>query len=148
MRKRINYLLPFYCIIILWIKEVLSLNRIKTIIDLKGTCQSVVKWRLTDACNYRCSYCLRSCTSQQNQDISLAKHDYKIALESAPDIARIINEMPGKVKLDLIGGEVSLFDLQFAFLFKFYFLSFLFNEFFHYFTICIYLEILFLIFFI
>jgi len=88
------------------------LNRIKTIIDLKGTCQSVVKWRLTDACNYRCSYCLRSCTSQQSQDISLAQQDYKIALESAPDIARIINEMPGKVKLDLIGGEVSLFDLH------------------------------------
>ena len=85
---------------------------IRSIIDLKGKCQSVIKWRLTDACNYKCSYCLRYSWSNKTQDTSLVQQDNELAIRLIPEIARIINEMPGKVKLDLIGGEVSLLDLE------------------------------------
>ena len=85
---------------------------IRSIIDLKGKCQSVIKWRLTDACNYKCSYCLRYAWSNKTQDTSLVQQDNSLAISLIPEVARIINEMPGKVKLDLIGGEVSLLDLE------------------------------------
>ena len=85
---------------------------VRSIIDLKGKCQSVIKWRLTDACNYRCSYCLRYSWSKKVQDVKFVPQDNALAISLIPEIARIINEMPGKVKLDLIGGEVSLLDLE------------------------------------
>jgi hypothetical protein len=40
------------------------------------------------------------------------KLDFNIIYETLPEIARIINELPGNVKLDLIGGEVSLMNLH------------------------------------
>ena len=85
---------------------------IRSIVDLKGMCHSVIKWRLTDACNYKCSYCLRYSWSNKTQDLKNIKADNELAIKLIPEIARIINEMPGKVKLDLIGGEVSLLDLE------------------------------------
>ena len=88
-----------------------DIKNIKAIIDLKGKCQSVIKWRLTDVCNYRCSYCIRHSWSKKPQDLKYLQEDIKLINETAPEVARIINEMPGKVKLDLIGGEVSLLDL-------------------------------------
>ena len=88
------------------------INDIRGIIDIKGLCDSVIKWRLTDACNYKCSYCLRYSWSNKTQDTSLVQQDNELAIKLIPEIARIINEMPGKVKLDLIGGEVSLLDLE------------------------------------
>lgn len=88
------------------------IQNIRSIIDIKGKCQSVVKWRLTDACNYKCSYCLRYAWSNKTQDTSLVKQDNELAIKLIPEVARIVNEMPGKVKLDLIGGEVSLLDLD------------------------------------
>ena len=87
-------------------------TNIKSIIDIKGKCQSVVKWRLTDCCNYRCSYCIRYAWSRKPQDLDMLEEDNRLAMKLIPEIARIIKDMPGKVKLDLIGGEVSLLSLE------------------------------------
>lgn len=86
--------------------------KIKSIIDIDD-CNSAIKWRLTDACNYRCSYCIRKVYGRlESQDVEMLKEDLKIIFDVAPEINRIIEELPGTVKLDLIGGEVSLIDLK------------------------------------
>lgn len=87
------------------------MDKIKAVIDIKGLCTSSIKWRLTDCCNYRCSYCIRHAWTNKPQDLSKRNEDNDLMLKTAPEIGRIINEMPGKVKLDLIGGEISLLDL-------------------------------------
>lgn len=83
---------------------------IKSIISLNGMCESTVKWRITDLCNYNCSYCIRKRLTSINL-INFEENEERI-LKAAKEVARIIKELPGNVKLDLIGGEVSLFDLH------------------------------------
>ena len=75
---------------------------IKSIISLNGMCQSSIKWRLTDLCNYRCTYCVRKKMNQPVIKDSVSKNWQKI-VNVIPEVARIIKELPGNVKLDLIG---------------------------------------------
>ena len=87
------------------------MNNIKSIISLNGMCQSTIKWRLTDLCNYSCSYCIRAEFGKSARtQISLKENEERI-FKALPEIARIIQELPGNVKLDLIGGECSLLNL-------------------------------------
>lgn len=86
------------------------MNKIKTIISLTGICQSAIKWRLTDICNYQCSYCIRKQFGTSNN--TKLKEDVARIEKASLEVARIIKELPGYVKLDLIGGEVSLFNLH------------------------------------
>lgn len=78
------------------------------IIDLDKSC--VIKWRLTDICNYHCSYCVRRDFIQEQSQL---EKDFSECLFAIPDVIRIakelntINHKP--IKIDLIGGEVSLF---------------------------------------
>ena len=88
-----------------------STSAIKSVIDLNDT-TSTIKWRLTDACNYRCSYCVRAYLARAKQDVQQLKDDWTRCKKAAPAVNRIINAMPGTVKIDLIGGEVSLYNLE------------------------------------
>lgn len=68
---------------------------------------AVVKWRLTDVCNYKCPYCIRKPLAQPYDE------DEKKCIEAIPHIRRLARELhknTGKqVKVDLIGGEVTVF---------------------------------------
>ena len=86
---------------------------IKAIISLNGMCPSAIKWRLTDDCNYDCSYCIRKTMKiRSHQTTEQYKIDQNNCIKICPEVARIIKELPGYVKLDLIGGECSLLDLH------------------------------------
>ena len=91
----------------------MNIDNIKAIISLNGMCPSTIKWRLTDDCNYDCSYCIRKTfKSREHQSIEQYKIDEENCIKICPEVARIIKELPGYVKLDLIGGECSLLDLH------------------------------------
>lgn len=78
------------------------------IVDLDTMC--VIKWRLTDICNYHCSYCIRRDFIQSESNLI---YDFATCLDAADDVIRIAEELytinKKKVKIDLIGGEISLF---------------------------------------
>lgn len=84
----------------------------KSIISLNGMCASTIKWRLTDLCNYQCSYCIRKKTVSIDNKKSMSENWDRI-VKTIPDVARIIKELPGFVKLDLIGGECTIFNLHY-----------------------------------
>jgi len=69
---------------------------------------AVIKWRLTDNCNYHCSYCIR-------RDFIIGDHskDESKCFEALPkviNLAKKVSENTSKlVKIDLIGGEITLF---------------------------------------
>lgn len=72
---------------------------------------SVIKWRLTDICNYRCSYCIRKPFIETRENID---SDWNKNIKALPHIKRIANELnqntQKQIKIDLIGGEISLFE--------------------------------------
>lgn len=78
------------------------------IIDLDDMC--VIKWRLTDVCNYSCSYCIRR---PLIKEIHNAQFDFNTCMTAIPDVIRICNELyqlhNKPIKIDLIGGEISVF---------------------------------------
>ncbi|MBQ8014159.1 MAG: hypothetical protein IJ257_07185 [Treponema sp.] len=65
-----------------------------------------IKWRLTRWCNYRCSYCIQSWANKEE------KTDFNHLLETAKDVNRLIESASRPVKLYLLGGEVSWYDLE------------------------------------
>lgn len=65
-----------------------------------------IKWRLTEWCNYRCSYCLRKFKGQDT------KLDEAKIIKIAPQVNRLIEEANEGVKLNLIGGEVTFLNLK------------------------------------
>jgi len=77
-----------------------------TIIDLDE--YATIKLRLTDYCNYKCSYCIRRKTIEQEGCML----DDENCLKYIDDYNRIIDELKAKtnkpVKVDLIGGEVTI----------------------------------------
>lgn len=77
-----------------------------TIIDLDE--YATIKLRLTDYCNYKCSYCIRRKTIKQEGCML----DDENCLKYVDDYNRIIDELKAKtnkpVKVDLIGGEVTI----------------------------------------
>lgn len=87
---------------------------INTIYDVdSGNNFSFIKWRLTEACNFHCSYCIRRTMVQKSQELQQAQKDWEICKKVLPEVNRIIEELPGeKVKIDLIGGEITLFPLN------------------------------------
>ena len=92
-------------------------NNILAIID---TCEYdlVIKWRLTDLCNYKCSYCLRNWKDREGEKrITPTKERLQKEEDRAIKTSSCINQLIEKhnfknVKIDLIGGEVSIFDLK------------------------------------
>lgn len=66
---------------------------------------AVIKWRLGDYCNFRCPYCIRR---EFIQDASISD-----LTDAVPYVNKIVEELRQntgkKVKVDLIGGEVTLY---------------------------------------
>lgn len=71
----------------------------------------IIKWRFTSACNLDCSYCIRKArTTKIDFDVS----EYE---ERLKDVAKRIDALIEKspfysVGIDVIGGEVSIFDME------------------------------------
>lgn len=82
---------------------------IKSIIDLDDKC--VIKWRLTDVCNYACTYCIRKPLVHDGHTLTKDMNACIDAIDDVKRIARELYEINNRlVKIDLIGGEISLFD--------------------------------------
>ena len=74
----------------------------------------ILKWRLTEWCNYRCSYCLRAEKKMFSNinDMRNKDADEKIVLETAPEVSRILDEIAVPVKINIIGGETTFLNLK------------------------------------
>lgn len=81
---------------------------IKEIIDLDPF-DFIIKWRIINSCNAKCSYCLRK--EQRDEIINLEERNLTLS-NTAKEISNLVNNTSfNNVKIDLIGGEVSLLDL-------------------------------------
>ncbi|WP_298739782.1 hypothetical protein [uncultured Treponema sp.] len=72
---------------------------------------AAVKWRMTDICNYSCSYCSRAKTLKEYDAGKINAEN-----EELKSVAQKINALLEKsgfknIKIDLVGGEVTLLDL-------------------------------------
>ena len=84
---------------------------IKSITDLDNS-DFIIKWRMTEMCNADCSYCIR-----KNRHVGVIserlKEQNRRLCEVAKEISRMIDSTDfHNVKIDLIGGEVSILDLE------------------------------------
>lgn len=68
-----------------------------------------IKWRLTNCCNYNCSYCIRK---NKLDDIKNIKYDQQLLEETLPEIVRLILENNKTTRIELMGGEVSILNLE------------------------------------
>lgn len=68
-----------------------------------------IKWRLTDCCNYRCSYCVRK---DKLESVSNKLKDQEIIESILPEITRLILESNKSTRILFLGGEVSLLNLN------------------------------------
>ena len=72
----------------------------------------VIKWRMTDMCNANCSYCIRK-GHREKIDRGLIKKQEERLSEVADEISRMLSGASfSNVKIDLIGGEVSVLNLE------------------------------------
>lgn len=75
--------------------------------------QPTIKWRLTECCDYQCSYCIRRLMTRKT---SVLEEDIEQCKKAVPYLIKIIDGLTQrtnqKVKIDLIGGEVSLLNLK------------------------------------
>jgi MoaA/NifB/PqqE/SkfB family radical SAM enzyme len=70
-----------------------------------------IKWRMTDICNYACPYCVRSKTTESYSEETITKENADL-VQVAKDVNTLLeNSDFTNVKIDLIGGEVTLLDL-------------------------------------
>ena len=89
----------------------MELKSIQRITDLDEA-DFIVKWRLTDMCNANCSYCIRK-DFRENIEKEKIKNVQNQLCDVAVELSRLINSTDfSNVKIDLIGGEVTLFDLK------------------------------------
>ena len=71
-----------------------------------------IKWRMTNFCNIHCSYCIRFRHRVELNDVSVIEDEDKLC-SIAKDISDLIDTTSfTNVKLNLIGGEVSIFNLK------------------------------------
>lgn len=79
-------------------------KEIETVYQRRDTI--TVKWRMTDWCNYRCSYCIRAQKLQSNLESD------SVFITRAKKINSIMESIGKDYELNLIGGEVSYIDLK------------------------------------
>ena len=71
-----------------------------------------IKWRMTDICNYSCSYCIRSKTTESYSEETITEENTDL-IQVAKEINTLLeNSDFTNIKIDLIGGEVTLLDLE------------------------------------
>lgn len=77
---------------------------------------AAVKWRMTYACNYDCSYCIQRNARKKESRTGGVSADTEKCAAAAGEVSRIIDELGEKaesgVLLEMIGGEVTLLDLD------------------------------------
>lgn len=85
------------------------------LISLKSSYEEdlfVIKWRITHLCNLHCSYCVQSHSRKKFTKEAVEK-ETETLLIAAPNISALMDRLDaGKVKLEFVGGEMSLFDLK------------------------------------
>lgn len=90
----------------------MSKKKVAAIIDAYGCGNKsfVIKWRLTDKCNFRCSYCLRS-FYQEKREFTVKE---KTLCKTAEEITKMLNNIDHikEAKINLIGGEPSILNLE------------------------------------
>lgn len=87
------------------------MKSIKSIKDLDSA-DCIIKWRITDLCNIKCSYCLRKYRQTRKATDELIKEQTGKLCTIIEQISEMLEKTKFKnVKIDLIGGEVSLFGL-------------------------------------
>lgn len=77
-----------------------------------------IKWRMTSACNYNCSYCIQrrdgkliTALSRRDNGESIAERNARLS-RTAIELSEMMEKAPHSTfTLKLIGGEVSLLDL-------------------------------------
>lgn len=83
---------------------------IKSITDLDDS-DFIIKWRMTEMCNANCSYCIRKRRHVGIIPEKLAEQNKRLC-EVARQITRLLEKTDfDNVKIDFIGGEVSILDL-------------------------------------
>ncbi len=86
------------------------MKKITQLLSNNGDADFIIKWRMTDSCNASCSYCIRKEERQAPEDI---KAENKAMEAVAEKINTLLERIPQtKVKIDAVGGEVSILDLQ------------------------------------
>ena len=84
-----------------------------TAIRRNNECDAIVKWRLTRNCNFKCSYCIQQECRKIQGFFGTLEEDIKKCMSAVKNVSRIIDEMPSDdVRLTLVGGECTLFDLE------------------------------------
>lgn len=87
------------------------LRSIKSITDLDNS-DFIIKWRMTEMCNADCSYCIRKSRQRGIDPARLAEQNKRLS-EVSGEISRMLDGTRfNSVKIDLIGGEVSILDLE------------------------------------
>lgn len=87
------------------------MKEVYSVIDLMPN-DCTIKWRMTDLCNIHCSYCgrRRHTISKWTKEEKESQED-KLC-EIIKDISKMINKTKfSNVKLNLLGGEITIFDL-------------------------------------
>lgn len=86
-------------------------RRIKSITDLDSS-DFIIKWRMTEMCNASCSYCIRARHGDRALDRARLETQNRRLKEVAGSISHMLSGTQfNDVKLDLIGGEVSILNL-------------------------------------
>ena len=88
----------------------------KHLVSLRSTYEAdlfVIKWRITRMCNLHCSYCVQSKNRQEYTWDRLSSETDTLRA-AAKDISALMDRLPEgtRVKLEFVGGEVSLFDIE------------------------------------
>lgn len=69
---------------------------------------AVIKWRISDCCQFTCPYCIRREFVKHADGLT----DAQKCIEAVPEVVRIAKELEQntgkKIKVDLIGGEISI----------------------------------------
>lgn len=72
----------------------------------------IIKWRMTGMCNADCSYCIRKGRNDKLSEEKAREQNERLK-EVASEISRMVDATDFEnVKIDLIGGEVSVLDLS------------------------------------
>lgn len=86
------------------------LEDFESIINLRYT--PTIKWRFTKLCNYKCSYCIQK--NKQTVTKQQIEEEWTKIKEESKEISRLSEELykkfNKKIKLSLVGGEITLFD--------------------------------------
>lgn len=88
------------------------MKNLKSVTNLDGG-NFYIKWRMTDRCNLSCSYCIANALLGIEKPTKAYLEERQKRLEEVAERINLLAEKTEKnICIDLIGGEVTLFDLK------------------------------------